>query len=60
MEIQHAYTHFTLTEIAWLCNFQGEIVQEAVKWIPLLEMDNFPMGKVDRAIARKIITTMPN
>jgi hypothetical protein len=56
IKIHHAYTHFTLTEFVWRCELVDEIEGEALKWVPLSELGNYPMGKVDRAIAVKIST----
>ena len=54
MEVRHAYTHFTLTEFAWQCELVEITEQPSLKWIPLGEIGNYPMGKVDRAISLKI------
>lgn len=52
-EIQHTYTHFRLTEIPWLCQPAEPITDSlTLKWVPLPELDSYPMGKVDRRIAR--------
>jgi A/G-specific adenine glycosylase len=54
--VHHAYTHFKLTEFAFLCTLKGKPhVLEDFQWIPLDQLDDFPMGKVDRRIARKLI-----
>ena len=53
-EIRHAYTHFSLTEIAWRCELIEQGENQALKWVPIRELDDYPMGKVDRAIAGKI------
>jgi A/G-specific adenine glycosylase len=55
-EFQHAYTHFTLTESAWGCELIEKTDDTSVKWIPLDELGEYPMGKVDRAIARLLIS----
>jgi A/G-specific adenine glycosylase len=54
-EVRHAYTHFTLTEIAWHCELVEPTDNEALQWVPLAELGNYPMGKVDRTIARKLV-----
>jgi len=53
-QIQHAYTHFTLTEHAWHCTLSGRAEHASFKWIPRSELPNFPMGKVDRSIASRL------
>jgi A/G-specific adenine glycosylase len=57
-EIQHAYTHFRITMHAFECNLiSGEPLARRYDdfcWTPLVELANFPMGKVDRTIAHRI------
>ena len=54
-ELKHTYTHFTLTETAYRCELlQGRAVG-SLKWVLLGELEEHPMGKVDRAIARLIL-----
>ena len=55
VKLQHAYTHFTLTESAWYCELVEESVNQTLSWVAISELSNFPMGKVDRAIASKIL-----
>ncbi len=56
LTIKHGYSHFKLTEHAFLCTLKSERkLQPGFKWIPLKELDNFPMGKVDRQIANKLL-----
>jgi A/G-specific adenine glycosylase len=52
MEIRHAYTHFTLTESAWRCDLIQKTDHASLKWVPVAELDDYPMGKVDRGIAK--------
>jgi A/G-specific adenine glycosylase len=54
MQIQHAYTHFKLTEFAWRCDALAVIERESLKWIPCSELLAYPMGKVDRSIASRL------
>ncbi|MEI7849648.1 MAG: A/G-specific adenine glycosylase [Chloroflexota bacterium] len=54
LEVRHAYTHFSLTEFSWLCSLKGEINQKELSWVPIPQLELYPMGKVDRAIARNI------
>jgi A/G-specific adenine glycosylase len=53
-EIRHAYTHFKLTETPWRCQLLHLPEDSPLKWVAIAELPNYPMGKVDRAIARKI------
>jgi A/G-specific adenine glycosylase len=52
--VQHAYTHFRVTVHAFGCELVSMSANKSLKWVKLRELDNYPMGKVDRQIARKI------
>lgn len=52
--IQHAYTHFRLTETPWLCQLAEPLADSPLQWVPLPELASYPMGKVDRQIARQL------
>ena len=63
--IQHAYTHFRvtmhiftakITESKNLRNPRNLRMNENLKWVKISELENYPMGKIDRQIARKILT----
>jgi A/G-specific adenine glycosylase len=49
---QHAYTHFRVTVHAFRCELVNTPANENLKWVKLEEMEDYPMGKVDRQIAR--------
>ena len=53
-EVRHAYTHFKLTEIPWRCELIHIPKDSPLKWVEIAELLQYPMGKVDRAIAKKI------
>lgn len=62
-EFHHAYTHFTLTESAWSCDLSENDFDENrgaaslrpyMEWVALEKLRDYPMGKVDRAIANKL------
>lgn len=53
-EVRHAYTHFKLTEIPWRCELIHIPEDSPLKWVEIAELLQYPMGKVDRAIAKKI------
>jgi A/G-specific adenine glycosylase len=56
-EIRHAYTHFTLTEVAYRCELiQKTDAETSLKWVPLEKLTDYPMGKVDRAISKLLLT----
>jgi A/G-specific adenine glycosylase len=52
--VQHAYTHFRVTVHAYRCELVSMSSNESLKWVKLKELDDFPMGKVDRQIARML------
>lgn len=54
--VEHAYTHFRLTEYAWLCESDFRPNGLPWLWADSAGLESFPMGKVDRAIAGKIGT----
>jgi A/G-specific adenine glycosylase len=55
---QHAYTHFRITLHAFWCRLDDReikpVVAEEVTWVPAGMLNNYPMGKVDRLIARRL------
>lgn len=54
MVVQHAYTHFKTTVHAFDCRPLSIPKNRSFKWVRLPELDDYPMGKVDRQIANKI------
>jgi A/G-specific adenine glycosylase len=52
--IQHAYTHFKVTVHAFRCDCAPIPKNKNLKWVRIVELDDYPMGKVDRGIANKI------
>jgi A/G-specific adenine glycosylase len=57
LTIKHTYSHFKLTEHAFLCTLKLEKkLPTGFTWIPLIDLSKYPMGKVDRQIADKLLT----
>jgi A/G-specific adenine glycosylase len=52
--IQHAYTHFKVTVHAFCCEPLSIPKNKNLKWVKVTELENYPMGKVDRSIARML------
>jgi A/G-specific adenine glycosylase len=50
--IQHAYTHFKVTVHAFRCETISIPKDKNLKWVKLADLDDYPMGKVDRQIAK--------
>lgn len=52
---KHAYTHFKVTLHAYTCQLtKGEPQlheHQALRWVRLSELDDYPMGKIDRQIS---------
>lgn len=57
-EYQHAYTHFRVTLHAFICSVvNGEpqpIEASQLAWVPLQQLSDYPMGKIDRQIAEQL------
>jgi A/G-specific adenine glycosylase len=52
--VQHAYTHFKVTEHVFRCELLSSSKGQNMKWVALKELDDYPMGKVDRQISEMI------
>lgn len=52
--VKHAYTHFRVTVHAYRCELVSMSKENHLKWVKLNELDEYPMGKVDRQIARML------
>ena len=56
---EHAFTHFRVTLHAFECQLnEGNTLtaheHEAICWVKLAELDDYPMGKIDRQIAQRL------
>jgi A/G-specific adenine glycosylase len=55
---RHAYTHFRITLHAFACELaNGEpepLEASELAWVRSVDLENYPMGKVDRQIARRL------
>jgi A/G-specific adenine glycosylase len=52
--VQHAYTHFKVTVHAFQCELLGMSDAHNLKWVAVKDLDEYPMGKIDRQIAGMI------
>lgn len=52
--VEHTYSHFKVTVRAFRCEISSKGMSDNLKWIRLNDLEKYPMGKVDRAIARKV------
>jgi A/G-specific adenine glycosylase len=57
---QHAYTHFKVTLHAFLCQLAQEepraIEASEIRWVTPGQLVDYPMGKIDRLIARRLVS----
>ncbi len=55
---RHAYTHFRVTLYAYLCEIENQSPQalaaQQIRWVRLDQLDEYPMGKIDRQIAANL------
>lgn len=55
---QHGYTHFKVTLHAFRCEIGDHEPQalhaSEIRWVSLQALADYPMGKIDRQIARRI------
>ncbi|HEX5943295.1 MAG TPA: hypothetical protein VFY66_13525, partial [Anaerolineales bacterium] len=52
--VQHAYSHFSVAVHVFQCELVSMAKETNLKWIPLKDLDSYPMGKIDRQIAKMI------
>jgi len=52
--VQHAYTHFKVTVYVFQVELASMPKEVNLKWIPLKDLEEYPMGKIDRQIAKMI------
>ncbi|MFA5838020.1 MAG: A/G-specific adenine glycosylase [Bellilinea sp.] len=59
---RHAYTHFKVTLHAFYCTLNGTepraIEASDLRWVLPVELAGFPMGKIDRQIAKHLSTAV--
>lgn len=57
---QHAYTHYKITLHAFFCQLASEDLQlnyhTESSWISLVDLNQYPMGKIDRLIADQLFS----
>ncbi|MBN2116746.1 MAG: A/G-specific adenine glycosylase [Anaerolineales bacterium] len=52
--VQHGYSHFSVTTHVFRCELLSLPKETNLKWVPLKDLDAYPMGKIDRQIAKMI------
>jgi A/G-specific adenine glycosylase len=53
--VEHGYTHFSVTVHVFPCELTSLPRETNLKWVSLNNLDAYPMGKIDRQIAKMII-----
>jgi A/G-specific adenine glycosylase len=53
--VQHSYSHFSVTTHVFRCELLEPLTASSLKWIQLKDLDDYPMGKIDRQIAEMIV-----
>jgi A/G-specific adenine glycosylase len=49
--VEHGYTHFSVSTYVYRCELASMPESENLKWILLNDLDDYPMGRIDRQIA---------
>jgi A/G-specific adenine glycosylase len=52
--VQHSYTHFSVTVYPFICVLVTDSKIKGLRWVRIEELDKFPMGRIDRQIARQV------
>ena len=53
--VEHGYSHFSVTVHVFPCELISMPGETNLKWVSLNNLDAYPMGKIDRQIAKMII-----
>ncbi len=56
--VRHGYSHFSVTVHVFRCELTSKPSVPNLKWIPLKHLDDYPMGKIDRQIAKMIFPSL--
>jgi A/G-specific adenine glycosylase len=52
--VEHAYSHFSVTVHPFRCELILASKNQNVKWVRVEELEDYPMGRIDRQIARQL------
>jgi A/G-specific adenine glycosylase len=58
--VQHAYTHFSVTVYPFICELVSISKKNDLLWVRITELDEYPMGRIDRQIAQQIKRIVAN
>ena len=56
----HSYSHFHVELHAFQCTLKGRkpkpIQARSIQWVKIVELQTFPMGKIDRMISQQLLS----
>ena len=52
--VKHTYSHFSVTVHPFICEMITMVKNKDLRWIKLTDLDKYPMGRIDRQIARQL------
>ncbi len=52
--VRHGYSHFSVEVHAFRCQADALPAKRRLRWIAVKDLDAFPMGRIDRQIAKKL------
>jgi A/G-specific adenine glycosylase len=52
--VNHAYSHFSVEVHLYFCELITMSKNENLQWIKVSELEKYPMGRIDRQIARQV------
>lgn len=52
--VEHAYSHFGVTVHPFRCELVSMSENQNLKWVRVGELEDYPMGRIDRQIARQL------
>ena len=53
--VEHGYSHFSVTVHVFPCELISMPGETNLRWVSLNSLDAYPMGKIDRQIAKMIV-----
>jgi A/G-specific adenine glycosylase len=53
--VQHGYSHFSVTVHVFLCELISTPGETNLRWVSLNNLQEYPMGKIDRQIAKMVV-----
>jgi A/G-specific adenine glycosylase len=58
--VQHAYTHFKVRVHVFRCHLLSMSNDGKFKWVMMKKLEEYPMGKIDRQIAKMVLEFVAN